>query len=92
MTDAAERWLRDNDPDYTKSRYAWKHIGENGYERPWQEVLWDDPGREPDNPVVVESRLCEGCWTEFAPTLSWNRYCSERCRERLKKRRHRDRQ
>ena len=94
MTDEAERWLRDHDPDYTKSRNAWRHIAEGVYKTPAQEVPWDDDYLNDyidgaGSPQPLEKRACEACGLTFLPRETKQRYCSERCRWRQQKRRQR---
>jgi len=87
MGDAAEDWLQANDPDYVTSRAAWPHLRDGSYDRPWSEVLWDDPSREPEGELTSEARLCDSCKHPFAPTLARHKFCSSACRQAAYRRR-----
>ena len=80
MTDAAERWLRENDPDYAESRKGWKHLRGEDCPPPAQEIPWGDDLE--DAVVSVADVLCGRCGAPFTPTTSWQKYCSDKCRQR----------
>jgi hypothetical protein len=86
--DAAEAWLRENDPDYKVRSKAWDT------DTPGQEILWGDgsdlelltnAGYEYVTPA--NRRACERCGDVFTPRTSWHRFCSEACKKQAKRRR-----
>ena len=99
MVDDAERWLYVNDPEYQRTSEAWKHVRTGVYVTPAQEVPFGDM-RDIDKLVIQgkakpvispDWRVCARprCQIEFVPTVKWQRYCSELCRDAEKKRRKR---
>jgi hypothetical protein len=97
--DSAEAWLAEHDPDYANKRHDWRHIASGEYVQPSQEAAWDEDANGPVADLVNEGkahlvgaplrRKCADCPYLFAPAWAHQVYCSERCRERAKKRRQR---
>lgn len=97
MTDAAEAWLAEHDPDYETTRAAWPQLQDGSYVKPRQEFAWgssDDLEALNEAAGVrfvapLEQRACESCNSLFVPREVKQKYCSERCRWRQQKRRQR---
>ena len=86
--DEAELWLRDNDPDYDRASRDWRHVSTGEYKAPRQEVPIGLYHEDVAPLEPVEERACR-CGETFTPREVRNIYCSDRCRERYKKRRQR---
>jgi hypothetical protein len=80
--DDAERWLRDNDPDYDRASRDWRHVKTGEYKTPRQEVPVGLYHEDVVYVVPVETRACEGCGGAFSPRESKHRYCSDACKQR----------
>ena len=99
--DAAEAWLRENDPEYARTSEAWKHVTTGEYVPPAQEIPVGDARdierlvERGDGKYVgpVEWRTCDRrrCGMEFVPKTPWQRYCSEFCQRAESERRRRER-
>jgi hypothetical protein len=98
VTDQAEAWLQQNDPDYQPNSETWKQVRSTGdYITPRQEIPWQ-LGAELATLVATETgeyvehasrRACERCYDLFVPNTPWHRFCSTRCRRTIEQRRAR---
>jgi hypothetical protein len=101
MTDAAEQWLLDNDPNYEKSRRGWADLDDDGvYHTPAQEIPWGlseelellvnlEAGEYVESSIARGYRTCENhrCGLLFQPTNPWHRFCRRACRQSAYRRR-----
>jgi predicted nucleic acid-binding Zn ribbon protein len=98
--DSAEAWLSEHDPDYAETKQDWKHVTTGRYEVPKEESLHDETqesvyellelGAEPVK--GVPRRACECCGLSFEAERrdgNGQRFCTEKCQWRYKKRRQR---
>lgn len=93
--DDAERWLQDNDPNYSTSVSRWKNVKSGIYRIPRQEIPWGNAqdlaelvdARGGDYVESVPRRACERCHFLFVPQTPWHRFCSRACKHQARRRR-----